>query len=185
MPGEDELVLDAFSALRQSRPDLKLMIAPRHPERAPDIIDLARKRNLRAMRRTNLEEDSDVLVLDTIGELAASFEFATIVFMGGSLVERGGHNILEPARYSKPVIFGPHMENFRDIARLFLEARAALQIPHASALAPMVDCVLANPSVAESLGRNARQILLENNGATDRILEFIREHVLKTEHALS
>ncbi len=64
-----------------------------------------------------------------IGELAAAFQFASVVFMGGSLVERGGHNVLEPAWYSKPVVFGPHMENFRDIARLFLDADAAIQIP--------------------------------------------------------
>jgi 3-deoxy-D-manno-octulosonic-acid transferase len=178
MPGEDEMVLDAFRVLRQSWHELKLMIAPRHPERAGNVIDLAGKRGLKSIRRTRLETDADVIVLDTIGELASTFEFASVVFVGGSLVERGGHNILEPASCSKPVLFGPHMENFRDIARLFLEAKAAMQIADPSALAPTVEQVLRNPAVAHSLARNAHQVVLQNTGATDRVLEFIREQIL-------
>lgn len=178
-PGEDELVLDAFSILRTSRPGLKLMIAPRHPERSEEILGLIRSRGWKALRRTALQGDSDVLVLDTIGELASTFEYASVVFMGGSLVERGGHNVLEPARHSKPVIFGPHMENFRDIERLFLDANAGIQIPNASELAPAVAKVLDDPSFAHSLGQNGREVVLQNAGATDRVISYIREHVLK------
>ena len=75
------------------------------------------------------------MLLDTIGELAGLFQYATVVFMGGSLVAKGGHNILEPARYRKPIVFGPHMQNFRDMAKLFLDANAAIQIQNASELA--------------------------------------------------
>jgi 3-deoxy-D-manno-octulosonic-acid transferase len=177
MPGEDEPVLDAFRKLKQSRPSLKLMIAPRHPERCDAVEEAIRARGLSYSRRSALEGDADVVLLDTIGELAAAFEFASVVFMGGSLVSRGGHNVLEPARHSKPVIFGPHMENFRDIARLFLEANAAIQIPSASELAPAVERVLSDGSLAASLGRNANQVVRENTGATDRVISFIRERV--------
>jgi 3-deoxy-D-manno-octulosonic-acid transferase len=114
------------------------------------------------------------LLLDSIGELASAFQYATVVFMGGSLVARGGHNILEPARYEKPIVFGPHMENFRDIARLFLQGKAAIQIQGASDLAAAIDKVLSNPELASELSRNARAIVDQNTGATDRVLKFLR-----------
>ena len=177
MPGEDELVLDSYIALRQSRPELKLMIAPRHPDRAGDILALIKARKLTGLQRSTLGHDGDVLVLDTVGELASCFEFASIVFVGGSLVQRGGHNVLEPASHSKPVVFGPHMENFREISKLFLEAQAAIQIEKASELAPAVARVLGNPSLANSLGREARQVVTRNAGATDRVITFIRDRV--------
>jgi len=177
MPGEDEFVLDAFLKLRQVRPELKLLLAPRHPERVGGVLDLAQARGFKASRRTALNADADIMILDTVGELAATFEYASVVFVGGSLVPSGGHNILEPARYSKPILFGPHMENFRDIARLFLDAKGALQIPNASALAPMVDCILSDSAIADSLGRNAHRVLEANAGATDRVLDFIRTNI--------
>jgi 3-deoxy-D-manno-octulosonic-acid transferase len=178
MQGEDEFVLDAFAALRRSHDKLKLMIAPRHPQRAAAVVELARSRGLVCMRRSQLQPDVDVIVLDTIGELAGLFQFASVVFMGGSLVERGGHNVLEPAQQSKPVIFGPHMENFREIARSFLQADAAIQISKPSELAPSVSRVLENADLAQSLGNRAKQIVIENTGATDRVVEFIRTNVL-------
>ena len=110
----------------------------------------------------------------TIGELAALFQYATVVFMGGSLVCKGGHNILEPARHRRPVVFGPHMENFRDMARLFLEAGAALQIQNASQLACAIEDLLSNPERASELGDNAYAIVVQNTGATDRVLKFLK-----------
>jgi 3-deoxy-D-manno-octulosonic-acid transferase len=183
MAGEDELVLDSYIGLKQSRPGLKLMLAPRHPDRAGDILELIKARQLIGVRRSALTQDGDVLVLDTVGELASCFEFASIVFVGGSLVERGGHNVLEPASHSKPVVFGPHMENFREISKLFLEAQAAIQIEKASELAPTVARVLGNPSLANSLGREARQLVTSNAGATDRVMTFIRDRVFNDNDA--
>jgi 3-deoxy-D-manno-octulosonic-acid transferase len=115
-----------------------------------------------------------VLLLDTIGELAAVFEYASVVFMGGTLARKGGHNVLEPARHRKPIVFGPHMENFRDIARVFLEGRAALQIKHAAELARTIRGVLSNPDLAAELGRNAGKVVDQNMGATDRVLMFLQ-----------
>jgi 3-deoxy-D-manno-octulosonic-acid transferase len=93
--------------------------------------------------------------------------------MGGSLVRTGGHNILEPARYGKPIVFGPHMENFRDMARLFVDAGAAIQIGRASQLTPAIDDLLSNPEKALQLGHNALAVIQQNTGATDRVLQVL------------
>ncbi len=93
--------------------------------------------------------------------------------MGGSLAASGGHNILEPAQYRKAVVFGPHMENFRDMARLFVEAQAAIQIGQASQLAPAISDLLSDPQKAVQVGRNAHAIMQQNTGATDRVLQVL------------
>jgi 3-deoxy-D-manno-octulosonic-acid transferase len=121
----------------------------------------------------DLHQNASVLLLDSIGELASIFQYATVVFMGGTLVRRGGHNILEPARFAKPVVFGPHMENFRDMSRAFLAAGAAVQIHDAAELVSAIDRLLENPHLAAELGKRARLIVDENSGATDRVLRFL------------
>jgi len=180
--GEEEMVLDAFAEIRKTHPDLRLLIAPRHAHRFDQVQELVNERGLGCVRRTQLfKETTDgyrpplqVLLLDTIGELAPVFQYATVVFMGGSLVPKGGHNPLEPARHRKPIIFGPHMENFRDMARLFLEAKAAVQIQSPAELAPAVRKLLLNPDQASELGRRASAIVEQNMGATDRVLRFLQ-----------
>jgi 3-deoxy-D-manno-octulosonic-acid transferase len=183
MPGEEEFVLDSFSELRQKHSGLRLVIAPRHADRFATVEELVKRRGFSCVRRTecnlgtdcgNLGTNYTVLLLDTIGELAAVLEYATVVFMGGSLVSKGGHNILEPARQRKPIVFGPHMENFRDITRLFLDAGAALQIHDPSQLGPAIEKLLSNPGRASELGRNAYSVAMSNTGATDRVLKFFQ-----------
>jgi 3-deoxy-D-manno-octulosonic-acid transferase len=180
MPGEEALVLDAFDELRAAHPDLKLLIAPRHADRFDSVAEIIAEKGFRTIRRSRLQAApsspngrANVFLLDSIGELATLFQYATVVYMGGSLVPSGGHNVLEPARHSKPVVFGPHMENFRDIARLFLEAKAAIQFQHASELAPAVSSLLSNPQQASELGRNALTIVQQNSGATERVLRML------------
>lgn len=212
MPGEEDLVLDAFFELRKTNPKLKLVIAPRHADRFDAVKEIIRRRGFECVKRSSLSPKAasllvqegpgvviksknnlsevittsalratppetggeSILLLDTIGELASVFQYASVVFMGGTLVAKGGHNVLEPARYRKPIVFGPHMENFRDIARLFLEANAAIQIRNSSELAPAVRNLLANPEFASKLGRNAEGIVEQNAGATDRVLRFLQ-----------
>ena len=197
MAGEEEMVLDAFAKVRETDPDLRLLIAPRHADRFDQVEELIHRRGLHCLRRTELSSAAvaalyerrpsgnreiadghrpplQVLLLDTIGELAAVFQYATVVFMGGSLVPKGGHNPLEPARHRKPIVFGPHMENFRDMARLFLEAEAAVQIQSSAELAPAVRDLLLNRDQALELGRRASAIVEQNTGATDRVLRFLR-----------
>jgi 3-deoxy-D-manno-octulosonic-acid transferase len=176
LPGEEELVLDAFAALLTSRPALKLMIAPRHADRFDSVEEIVKRRGFTCARRSRMSASGSapVLLLDSIGELAAAFEFATVVFMGGSLVARGGHNVLEPARFEKPIVFGPHMENFRDIASLFLNGKAAIQVQSASELSPAIERILSNPQLAAELGKNAQAIVEQNTGATNRVLRFLQ-----------
>lgn len=177
MPAEEEMILSAFRELSASHPDLKLVIAPRHPERFDSVGALIRQYNLEFIRRSELQAGlspaASVLLIDSIGELAALFHYATVVFVGGSLVARGGHNILEPARYGNPIVFGPHMENFRDIARLFLEAKAAIQIDSPSDLAAAISRILADPEKSAEIGRNALAVVERNSGATDRVLRVL------------
>lgn len=176
MPGEEELVLDAFAELQRTNRELKLVVAPRHADRFHVVEELVKRRGFQYLRRSRLSEDptATVLLLDTIGELASVFQYATVVFMGGTLVPKGGHNILEPARHRKPIVFGPHMENFRDIARAFLEAKAAVQIQTPAELGPAIRSLLSNPLAAAELGRNALLIVEQNAGATDRVLQFLQ-----------
>lgn len=174
MPGEEEFVLTSFSELRQKHSRLKLVIAPRHAERFAAVEQVVKSRGFSCIRRTRLDSSGTVLLLDTIGELAAVLEYATVVFIGGSLVPKGGHNILEPARQRKPIVFGPHMDNFRDMTRLFLDAGAAIQIHDASELGSSIETLLSSPERAAELGRNAYAVALSNTGATDRVLKFFQ-----------
>lgn len=178
MPGEDELVLSAFAELRRQHPRLRLLIAPRHPERFNAVEQMVRAKGFNCMRRSRIAQEpangEDVVLLDSIGELAATFACATAVFMGGTLVPRGGHNILEPAAFSKPIVFGPHMENFREIRDLFVEAGAAIEISDAAGLAPAIAKLLSEPASAADLGARARGVVDRNHGATERVLAYLQ-----------
>ncbi len=192
MPGEEELVLEAWDLIQARYPKALLILAPRHPARFEEVSqDLARAQR-GFVRRTTLPTEeralsrqlasTSILLLDTIGELAGVFEVADIVFIGGSLVPTGGHNVLEPAYWSKVIAFGPHMENFRDIAKLFLDAEAAIQVRTPEALAHAT-WLLENKEAREGLGARARQVLEQNSGATARTLENLRKYLVNAERA--
>ena len=130
--GEESAVLGAFASVRRIHPQALLIMAPRKTDRFAEAESLARAEGLRVVRRTELPVDAepraDVVILDSIGELAQLFPVATVVFVGGSLVDQSGHNILEPAVHGKPIVFGPHMQNFAEIAGAFLRSQAAVQV---------------------------------------------------------
>jgi 3-deoxy-D-manno-octulosonic-acid transferase len=174
MPGEEEQILDAFAAVRGNHTNLRLLIAPRHPQRFDEVERMIRSRGFFCTRRTQLDQAADVLLLDSVGELASTFRHADAVFVGGSLVPRGGHNILEPAAFSKPIVFGPHMENFREIRDIFLQARAAIEVRDSAELAAAVDHLLTDSKFAAELGARARQVVEQNAGATDRVLAYLQ-----------
>ena len=179
MRGEEVTVLRAFARVRAGAPRALLVIAPRHPERFDEVERLARDEGFRTVRRSALTIDeepaADVVVLDTIGELAELYRLATIVFVGGSLVPTGGHNILEPAVFGRPILFGPHMENFQEIAAAFLEAGAAVQVGDEWELEAALRDLLADPARREALGRAAQAIVETNHGARERTLAAIAE----------
>ena len=138
-------MLDAFQRIRATMSNALLIIAPRKPERFDDVERLARAAGWNVARRSELRVDAeprnDVVILDTIGELAQLYQVATVVFVGGSLVDAGGHNILEPAVFGKPIVFGPYMQNFAEIARTFLDNGAAIQVqPPASSSRRCSNC---------------------------------------------
>ena len=176
-PGEEEPVLDAFRGLRRGAPGLALVLAPRHPERGAEVAALAAARGLAAVRRSRPPEDGaepgDVVVLDTVGELAGLFGAATVVFLGGSLVPVGGHNVIEPAAWGRPVVFGPHMQNFAEIADLFLANHAARRVGAAAELEPALAGLLADPRRRAAMGAAARSVVEANRGAAARSLAEI------------
>jgi 3-deoxy-D-manno-octulosonic-acid transferase len=177
LKGEESAVLSAFAAVRRAQPNTLLIMAPRKPERFGEAEALARAEGLRVVRRTELAVDSepraDVVILDTIGELAHLFQVATVVFVGGSLVDQGGHNILEPAVHGKPIVFGPYMQNFAEIAEAFLKGQAAIQVSSAMDLATTVVRLIGDPVERARLGAAARALVEANRGAKPRTLAAI------------
>ncbi len=176
-PGEDEILLRSFERIRTLSPHALLILVPRRPERFGEVDALSRQAGFRTVRRTALtiDEDlrADVVVLDTIGELAQVYQLATAVFVGGSLVNMGGHNILEPAAVGKAIVFGPHMQNFAEIADTFLRADAAIQVASARELEDQLIALLANGARRERLGAAARALVEANRGARERSLDAI------------
>jgi 3-deoxy-D-manno-octulosonic-acid transferase len=175
--GEESPVLAAFAAVRRVHPSTLLIMAPRKPERFAEAEALARAEGLRVVRRKELAVDgeprADVIILNTIGELAHLFQVATVVFMGGSLVDQGGHNILEPAVHGKPIVFGPHMTNFAEIAETFLRNQAAVQVNTPADLAGAVSRLVGDPVERARLGAAARALVEANRGAKRRTLDSI------------
>jgi 3-deoxy-D-manno-octulosonic-acid transferase len=184
MAGEEPLVLQAWSKVRARYPKALLILAPRHPARFEEVAEILAGSDHSYTRRTQLASREpevldqiaapEVLLLDSVGELAGLLELADVVFMGGSLVPTGGHNILEAAYWAKPVVFGPSMENFRDIAQLFLEADACVQVGDGKELAQSVLTLFGDRAAGRRLGERGRQVLEKQTGATARVVEQIQ-----------
>jgi 3-deoxy-D-manno-octulosonic-acid transferase len=175
--GEEALVLRAFRRLRERFPDAGLVIAPRHPERFASVPALVEAAGFRCSRRSDLEpgawQNGEVLLLDTLGELAQVYPLATVVFVGGSLVAAGGHNVLEAAAAGKPVVVGPHMENFQEIADEFREQGALVQVRAGAELGDALAALFADEGRRRELGERARAIFEKNRGACARTVESL------------
>ena len=176
---EEEVILESIKQLQPMR----LMLAPRHPERFNEVASLIQKSGLSWTRRTRVPTPDDanatVILLDTIGELPATYSLADVVFVGGSIVDRGGHNVLEPAAAGAPVVTGAHTHNFHAIVDLMCEANAIVQLPPvdtsaaAAELTYVLKKLLANSNERAELGRHAKQLVTDNQGAADRTIKFI------------
>jgi 3-deoxy-D-manno-octulosonic-acid transferase len=179
LKGEEAALLAAYARLRARVPNLLLVVAPRHPERFGEVEALARQAAFHTVRRSELivdaEPRAEVVILDSIGELAQLYQVATAVFVGGSLVDAGGHNILEPAVFGKPIVFGPYMANFAGIASSFVAAGAAVQIPSERELEPTLLGLLTDPVARARLGASARALVEANRGANDNTLAVIED----------
>ena len=179
LKGEEEPVLDAFQRIRATMTNALLIIAPRKPQRFEDAERLARRAGWNVARRSELRVDAeprhDVVILDTIGELAQLYQVATAVFVGGSLVDSGGHNILEPAVFGKPIVFGPYMQNFAEIAQTFVENAAAIQVRNGRELEVALLDLLGDPVRRARLGAAARALVEANRGARTKTLAAIAQ----------
>jgi len=174
--GEEPLVLEALRRARTRCPRLRLLLVPRHPERFAEAAALAEQAGFHTRRRSTLSApwtEGDVLVLDTLGELPRLYALATVVFVGGSLVPAGGHNVLEAAVARRPVIVGPHMENFQEIADELGAEGGLLRADSAASLADEVASLVADPVRAAELGRRARAVVDRNRGALARTVEAL------------
>jgi 3-deoxy-D-manno-octulosonic-acid transferase len=200
-PGEEEILLASLGAVRQQAglEGTRMLLAPRHPERFDEVARLIARSGFSFCRRSELGEAwvsaesegdrsllfrpgeaPDVILLDTIGELAKLYRYASVVFVGGSLTPRGGHNILEPAAFAKPIIVGSHTENFKQIVREFLRAGAVVQIGGSgedavNGLTYEIIRLLSNPYLARAIGEQAKEFLRRNRGATECTIEMIKQ----------
>jgi tetraacyldisaccharide 4'-kinase len=178
---EDDIVLKAFQALGREFPRLLLILAPRQRDRFDEVAAKLERAAIPFLRRTQAVNNPSaglhlpgVLLLDTIGDLSRAYSLADVVFVGGSLAPRGGHNIVEPAAAGLPVVIGPNMQNFETIARDFLASDAVLRIQAQEDLAPAIRTLLLGRDRAQGLGERARELVLRNQGIAGRIAETLR-----------
>ncbi len=183
--GEDAIVLDAHRAALAESPGLVLVIAPRHPERTREVLALVDRRGWPSVRRSELPAAvtatdapvPPVVILDTIGELAMLYAIADVVFVGGSLVPMGGHNVLEAAQRRKPVLIGPHTGNFRESVGLLESAGAALVVRDASELARELRRLLADPELRLKLGAAGHEAVASRHGAVRETLDLVGRYL--------
>ena len=177
--GEEEQLLDAHALLQVTHPDALLLLAPRHKDRFANVADLLARRGVKFVRRSRMAQgaalplDTEVLLVDTMGELAALYASSDVVFVGGSLVRIGGHNLLEPAALGLPVLTGPSYFNGKDIAQLLLGEGAALQVQGAQELATTLQRLLDNPAERARIGAIGKSIVESNRGSLERLLALI------------
>lgn len=175
--GEEEIILKVFESLKESFPGIKLLLVPRRPERFNEVEDLVKERGFSITRKTLLdggaEGSFEVVLIDTMGELRMIYGLGTVIFVGGSLVEKGGQNLLEPASYKKPVFFGPHVDNFTSIAKALQEGGGGIQVRNGDELLSQAKRFLSNPSLLEDAGNSAWKVLNEGRGAVESNLKLI------------
>lgn len=175
--GEEEIILNVYKVIKKEFNDVTLILAPRHPERFDEVEGILKRRGFDYIRRATLnsswDKRCDVILLDTIGELSKSFSVATIAFVGGSLLPYGGHNILEPAYWGKPIIFGQYMDNF-PFAKDFINESAAIMAKNQNEMIERVRELLNHPERAKQMGQRAKVIIDRNKGATENALQLIK-----------
>ncbi|KTS17548.1 3-deoxy-D-manno-octulosonic acid transferase [Pantoea dispersa] len=183
--GEEAIVLDAHRRLLQQFPDLLLILVPRHPERFKDACNLTQKRGFSFTLRSSGEIPSSatqVVIGDTMGELMLLYGIADLAFVGGSLVERGGHNPLEPAAHAIPVLMGPHIWNFKDICARLQQAEGLITVTDVVSLEKEVANLLQDDDYRRYYGRHAVDVLHQNQGALQRLLQLLEPHLPPRAH---
>lgn len=175
--GEEQILLDSFEQVLGGFPESVLLLAPRHPERFDEVAELLQRSNLKFCRRSQWDGDSlasGVMLIDSIGELSSLYALADLAFVGGSLVPRGGHNILEPAQHGVPILIGEHTENFRDIIELFRRTDAVRVVSSHNIAQTFLE-LLSNDGERHALGHRAQETLQSQQGATQFTLSKLRK----------
>ena len=176
-PGEEEILLDVFARIRVSFPHFRLIVAPRNVGRSHEIREMASKRGLRWALRSSISEaegsEWEVLILDTMGELGRIYGLAGVSFVGGSLVPVGGHNLLEPASFGCPVLFGPYTHNFVLMSAMLLEREGGLCVHDADSLHNALELLLMDRVRSDRMGDHAKAFVESNSGALERVLTLI------------
>jgi 3-deoxy-D-manno-octulosonic-acid transferase len=178
--GEEDIVLDAHARLLRSHPRALLLLVPRHPQRFGDVKTNLRNRGVEFVSRSEEAEPSEattVLLVDTLGELLAFYAAADVAFVGGSLVPIGGHNLLEPAALSLPILSGPHNFNAQDVARALIERGAVSEVTTSDGLATELRRLFDDAGARERQGAAAQAFVVENRGALNRLLALIEPHL--------
>lgn len=176
--GEESQVLRAFLSAREANPSIRLLLAPRHPERFEAVESLVRREEVSIVRRTAIPDGTEhlsetILLLDTVGELSSAYAAADLAFVGGSLVAKGGHNVLEPSWHGVPTIVGPHMENFREIADAFLAGNALIRVGGEEELADRFRRFAGDPHCYHGFGLRAKELLDSYRGASEANTEAV------------
>lgn len=172
--GEEEIILQAFAKIRAEIPDLFLILAPRHPNRCQKVLELCEQSQFKTIKRSlnlEIEFNTDILLIDTIGELQMIYAAADIAFVGGSLVPIGGHNLIEPAVLGLPILTGPHLHNFTEISRLLQNAGAAQIVTDSQAIADIVIGLCSAKELREKIGQCGKETIEANRGA---LLKHVR-----------
>jgi 3-deoxy-D-manno-octulosonic-acid transferase len=185
--GEEEILVSLYKELKKTDPRLLLILAPRHLERLEEVESILRRQAISWLRKTSLsthpgrsdQESPEVILLDTMGELMGLYSLGTLVFVGGSLVQIGGHNPLEPLFFRKCVLFGPHMFNFLEISKSLTEAGGAIQVSGKEELFSQLRRLLFDQRAREEVGENGYQFLQKHQGATERMFVEIRPFLIR------
>jgi 3-deoxy-D-manno-octulosonic-acid transferase len=175
--GEEDEIVRCYQHLCRSYKDFFLLLAPRHPERIEKVEGLCRSYGFSCVRRSRADGASGnaIFLLDTIGELSDAYALGTFIFVGGSLVRRGGHNVLEPAAWGKPIFFGPHMEHYSGIASMLEREGAAIQVKSGEELAIQIDRLIKDNGRLLEMGQKAASFVAKNQGAVERNLDVIEK----------
>lgn len=183
-PGEEEIILRSYKGLMTEYPALRLLIAPRHTERAGELVNLCKAGgfNCRLISRLNESNEplkqSEILILDVMGILSGAYSAGDIIFIGGSLIDKGGQNPLEAACYSKAVLFGPHTHNFEGITEELLSVGAAVRVKDGSELTEKVKLLLEDADLRGRMGEKGRRLMESNTGVALRDMELIKTLII-------
>jgi 3-deoxy-D-manno-octulosonic-acid transferase len=180
-PGEEEIIAEVFNALKERLNDISMILAPRHITRSDEVASILKSAGITFNTRTDTldrklnHQNADCLLLDTVGELTRMYSLGQIAFVGGSLIKRGGHNLLEPAAAGLPVLHGPYMDNFRAITSFLHNANAALEVKDGESLKNAIYELLSDSGKLTRMKQNSLNAYEKGKGATDKIISKIEE----------